>query len=210
MVLALEDIMLSRRPTVPPSAVFLAVSILVIGHAAPAHADEAHEPRWEYAPLRFGVTGSLGALLVRPDPPVPRNQNGYDGVPFSAFVGVDVRVGLQLARWVAVDAEVFGQSAVLTADARTAAFLEIAPMRQLAFAVGAGVGAVWLANFFFPSPTANFKLALARVEVRLPAEPSHLDWAFGVEGFLGETHRGTVPSGSQVVGGRLFAGFLWH
>lgn len=161
-------------------------------------------------PLRLAFGGSLGALAARPDPPIPRNQNGYSPVPFSAGIGAEGRIGVQLGPYVAVDAQLFGQTAVLTADARAALLLEVAPVRSFALGVGAGVGAMWTANFLFESPSANFSFGLARGEVRLDHREGQGGLVFGLEGVLGRTHRGSVPAGTQVIGGRAFFGMLFR
>lgn len=161
-------------------------------------------------PLRLSFAGSLGALGARPDPPIGRDQNGYSPVPFSAGFGVEGRVGVQLGPYVGLDALLFAETALLAADARAALALELSPVRPFALAVGAGVGAMWTANFFFQSPSANFAFGLARAEVRLPPDARYGEVVFGLEGVLGRTHHGTVPEGTQVIGGRVFCGLLFR
>lgn len=177
-------------------------SVAHVSHAAAAD---------RLAPLRFAGSASLGALVVRPDPPIALGANGYDPVPFSAGVGVEGRLGVQIAPWLAVDALVFGESALLAADARAALLLEIAPARVFAIGLGAGVGAMWTANFLHPSPSANFAFALARAEARPFARlPNGGELVLGLEGLLGRTHRGSVPEGTQILGGRAYVGILFR
>ncbi|MBK7395828.1 MAG: hypothetical protein IPJ34_05855 [Myxococcales bacterium] len=162
------------------------------------------------APLRGAIEGSIGVLGARPDPPMQPDARGYTPVPFSGGFGFEARFGVQLGPIVAVDALLFAETALLAADARTALLVEVAPVRSFALAAGAGVGAMWTANFFFQDPSANFVFGLARVEIRPGVREAHGELVFGIEGALGRTHRGTVPEGTQVLGGRAFVGLLFR
>lgn len=162
------------------------------------------------APLRGAIEGSIGVLGARPDPPMLPDARGYTPVPFSGGFGFGARFGVQLGPIVAVDALLFAETALLVADARTALLVEVAPVRSFALAVGAGVGAMWTANFFFQDPSANFVFGLARVEIRPGVREAHGELVFGIEGALGRTHRGTVAEGTQVLGGLAFVGLLFR
>lgn len=179
----------------------LGVALVVTAVAPPLLAE---------GPVRGALGGSLGVLAARPDPAIGRDANGYSPVPFSGGFGVEGRIGLQLGPVVAVDAQLFAETALLAADARAALLLEVAPARPLALAIGGGVGAMWTANFLFQSPSANFAFGLARVEVRPSIRLTPGELVFGVEGLLGRTHHGTVPEGTSVLGGRAFFGLLFR
>lgn len=164
-----------------------------------------------FAPFRLATSAGAGLTFAKPDPPIPRDQNQYDPTPFSAGFGGDVRAGVQLLRWLAVDAQVFAETALLAADARAGLLLELAPVRAFALGGGIGVGGLWTANFVHPSPKANFTYGSVRAEVRSPLAGSATDdLCFGLEGVLGATHQGTVPEGSRILGARLFVGFVFR
>lgn len=183
------------------------VSLPLLAVASPARADGRS--------LRLGMSGGIG-LLVAPGHGSIQAPTGGSQDFFSCGFGLDLRLGAQLGRHVALDAQVFGETMLLGGDMRAAGLLEIAPVPQFAFSLCGGVGTMFIASLFSSSPSADFASGLVRLEGRLENanEASSPDRqtipVFGFEGQLGYVFRGSIPEGSLLVGPRLFGGFLWH
>ena len=161
--------------------------------------------------LRLGMSGGLG-LLVAPGNGSVTNPAGEEQDFFAGGIGIDGRLGVQLGPHVAIDLQLLGESMLLAGDMRAGLLFEIAPIPQFAFALGGGVGTMFIANIFFHSPSADFGSGVVRLEGRLPQTypGTDIDLVFGLEGQLGYVFKGSIPEGSLVVGARGFGGMLWH
>ncbi len=160
------------------------------------------------SPLRVGFAGSLGYLSGGANVVV-----GPNAVPmWSAGFGLELRLGVQANEWLALDVQLMAETLFFYGDARAGLLIEIAPHPMFAVALGGGVGSMFMANLFYPSPSADFGSGVLRAELRLPDDSSRseLDVVVGVEGQLGATFAGTLPAGTLVGGARVLAGFLLH
>ncbi|MCC6521824.1 MAG: hypothetical protein IT373_04115, partial [Polyangiaceae bacterium] len=141
--------------------------------------------------------------------------DGREIALYAGGPGGDLRVGVGLTDWLALDLQLFGETLLLAGDARAGALFELAPSAHFAIAAGGGVGSMYLANFFFHSPSADFGAVVLRLEGRVEDEDGsspegRLDLVFGAEGDLGFVFAGSLPPGAWLLGGRAFAGLLWH
>lgn len=177
----------------------VAAVVLALWQPAPAGAQATA------GALRVGLTGSLGYLSGGADVVV-----GPNVVPmWSAGFGLELRLGVQATEWLALDVQLMAETLFFYGDARAGVLIEIAPHPMFAVAAGGGVGSMFMANLFYPSPSADFGSGVLRFELRFPGERADdLDIVVGVEGQLGATFAGAVPAGTLVGGARLFAGFL--
>ncbi len=176
--------------------------------ASPARADEA-------SALRLGITGGVGGLFSPGHGSIP-HPTGDSQDFYSGGMGVDLRIGAQLGPYVAIDAQVFGETFLLGGDMRAGALLEVSPVPQFAFSIGGGVGTMAIVNFYFDSPSADFASGFVRLEGRLTparngeARPKETLFVFGLECQLGYVFKGSIPEGSLLVGPRAFGGVLWR
>jgi hypothetical protein len=120
-----------------------------------------------------------------------------------------LRLGVQISEWFSLDLQAFAETALLAGDARIGGLVEFAPSEFFAFALGGGVGSMFIANFFAAAPTADFASGVLRLEGRVP-QGGGPDPVFGIEGQLCDTFAGDFPPGTLLLGGRAFGGVLWH
>ena len=199
------------RRALPKAALVVALSLV----ATEALAQEVEAEAWSDArplpALRLGATGSLGAIAPPngPDVPMPAGPIGLYGAGF----GLDLRLGMQLTEWFALDLQLFAETLLLAGDARAGALVEFAPAPPFAFALGGGVGSMYLANLFVGSPSADFAAGVVRLEGRVRQELTGddvPDIVFGAEAQVGSVFDGSLPDGTLLVGGRAFGGMLLH
>lgn len=113
------------------------VSSGLMAFAGPARAEEP-------SILRVGISGGLGALFSPGHGSVP-TPSGQSQDFFAGGIGLDLRLGAQIGPYVAIDAQVLGETFLLGGDMRAGALVEIAPVAPLAFALGGGVGTMFTA-----------------------------------------------------------------
>jgi hypothetical protein len=194
-------------------ACVLALGFTAVLARAASAADPAHARYARPLPaLRLGLTGSLGGVAPPVGPDVALETGALVGI-FSAGVGLELRLGVQLDEWLALDLSLFGETALLAGDVRAAATVEFSPIAELAIGLGGGVGSMYLANFFVHSPSADFGVGFLRVEGRALDETSldHVtSLCFGAELEGGYVFSGALPVATPLVGGRAFGGVLWH
>jgi hypothetical protein len=165
----------------------------------------------EFPRLRLGAVASFGGLAPPSDPPVLIN-NATTSL-YSLGFGGDLRLGVELAEWFSLDLSALAETALLAGDMRIGGLIEFAPSQFFAFALGGGVGTMFIANFVTTSPSADFVSGVLRLEGRVSprrGDQRALEPVFGVEGQLGDVFAGDLPPGTILVGGRAFGGVLWH
>lgn len=165
----------------------------------------------EFPRLRLGAVASLGGLAAPSDPPVRINDQTTS--LYSLGFGGDLRLGVELAEWFSLDLSALAETALLAGDMRIGGLVEFAPSRFFAFALGGGVGTMFIANFVATSPSADFGSGVLRLEGRVSprgGDQRALEPVFGLEGQLGDVFAGDLPPGTILVGGRAFGGVLWH
>jgi hypothetical protein len=174
-------------------------------------------PERELPRLRLGAAASLGGVGAPAAPEVVLAERGEDGRVttsiYSAGVGVDGRIGVQITSRFAVDVQVFAETGFLAGAIRAALLAELAPIEEFAIGLGGGVGSIYVAKLFYGVPYAGLASGLIRLEGRIdngvvPLEK--MDAVVGAEGQAGALVGGDFPVGTVMVGGRAFVGLLVH
>ena len=114
------------------------------------------------------------------------------GPTWTGGVGCGVTLGVQITRWLGLDALVFGETGVVFYGRGHLAGLVNLTFDRLTVGVGGGVGALYNLHYGVPASTASFALGVLRTEVALDPSSDSTHFAIGAEGVLGSTFAGNV------------------
>lgn len=131
---------------------------------------------------------------------LPRGRVGIEasggvaraGPTWTGGLGLALTGGVQLARWLGLEALVFGETGVIFFGRGHLAGLVTFAFDRLSIAVGGGVGALYNLHYGVPASTASFALGVLRAEVAFNPSYDGTGLAIGAEGALGSAFAGNV------------------